>query len=187
MKKLIRLSESDLVNMVNRVIKEVDMNAEDNSNREMKYFSKELNPKSKEYREYFHKNVIEPLKQDKKRYNLVFDILDNMSEFYKLIDGDGIIRTNEVEKLKDKDLSELEKDKHMWMLGVKDFRDDKEREIQFKINQSKPTRRMGIHNFLVDEEWGKSTGGNYWRVIKGSDGFYIEFGKTDGNKVQVRL
>jgi hypothetical protein len=29
MKNVIRLSESDLVNMVNRVIKEVDMNAED--------------------------------------------------------------------------------------------------------------------------------------------------------------
>jgi hypothetical protein len=187
MKNVIRLSESDLVNMVNRVIKEVDMNAEDNSNREMKYFSKELNPKSKDYREYFHKNVMEPLKQDKTRYNLVFDILDYSSEVRKILDKDDSVNTDDVVKLMDKDLSKLEEYKDMWIKVLKDFKDEEEREIQFKINQSKPTRRMGIHNFLVDEEWGKSTGGNYWRVIKGSDGFYIEFGKTDGNKVQVRL
>jgi hypothetical protein len=184
MKKVVRLSESDLVNMVNRVIKEADTNTQ---NREMEFFSELLNPKSKEYDRDFHKKVIEPLKQDKTKYNLIFDILDYMSEYYRLMDLPTNVGITDIYKYGNYDLSKLEEYKNNWREIVKDQRDHEEREIQFKINQSKPTRRMGIHNFLVDEEWGKSTGGNYWRVIKGSDGPYIEFGKTDGHKVQVRF
>jgi len=184
MKKVIRLTESDLVNMVNKVIKESDTNTQ---NREMEFFSEFLNPKSEEYDRDFHKKVIEPLKQDKTKYNLIFDILHYMSEYYRLMNFNINIGKRYIYEYRNYDLSKLEKYKNNWMEFVKDERDEKEREIQFKINQSKPTRRMGIHDFLVDEEWGKSDGGNYWRVIKGSDGPYIEFGKTDGRKVQVRL
>jgi hypothetical protein len=83
--------------------------------REMKYFSWILEPGFKSYKEMKYDGMIDILRNDGEKYNLIFDILDYMDVYNKKVGINNKIKITNINYLNTKNIYNLKEIKHKWM------------------------------------------------------------------------